>query len=367
MRQYAAVSPRFWNGPTGKAIRSSGRDAQVLALYLITGPSAHMMGLYYLAFPTLCHEAGFMPEEARATLAVLAGHEFAFYDEAAELVWIPEGAAHQIGDELKPGDKRIAGIERVLQGFLGHPYGRAFLRRYKSAYSLSLNVKGKPLARPSVAPPKPGTGTVTGTETGTGAGEGARPTDDPPPFPHDLERPVGPRNPLVDRETKIREGYALIREIQAITHEDGTEILARCSAWKGLDGRTTRKVDLAGPKVSDNRIANTVIDLKAELAKLRAAAQPKPAAVPIEARIVPVEEAYERRRQERARARNAEGEAGSDPLGVGPRGLVGGRDQSDRPDAPRAPADPPARPEQERALGADEAPGKTSVGDRRQG
>src|SRR3954470_15258185 len=113
MRDYAIVAPRFWNGPTGRKIKGAGRDAQVLALYLFTGPSATMMGLYYLPLPTLCHEAGFTPEEARVTLAVLAAEEFAFYDEEAELVWVPEAAAHQIGETLKPGDKRRDGVEKV--------------------------------------------------------------------------------------------------------------------------------------------------------------------------------------------------------------------------------------------------------------
>jgi hypothetical protein len=176
MRNYAVVAPRFWNGLTGRAIRAAGRDAQVLALYLFTGPSATMMGLYYLPLPTLCHEAGFTPEEARAALAVLQRLDFAYYDEAAELVWVPQAAAYQIGEHLKPGDKRRDGVEKVLAGFLGHPFGRAFLRRYKDAYSLRINVRGKPMARASEAPPKPGTGTETGPGTGAGTGSTNPPT-----------------------------------------------------------------------------------------------------------------------------------------------------------------------------------------------
>jgi hypothetical protein len=104
------------------------------------------------------------------TLAVLAAEEFAFYDEEAELVWVPEAAAHQIGETLKPGDKRRDGVEKVLAGFLGHPYGRAFLRRYKEPYSLRINIRGKPLVRPSDAPSKPGTGSEAGPGAATGTG-----------------------------------------------------------------------------------------------------------------------------------------------------------------------------------------------------
>jgi hypothetical protein len=48
MRDYAKVAPTFWNGETGKKIRELGRDAQVVALYLITCPSSNWIGLYYL-------------------------------------------------------------------------------------------------------------------------------------------------------------------------------------------------------------------------------------------------------------------------------------------------------------------------------
>jgi hypothetical protein len=141
MREYSAFAPTFWTGDTGRAIKARGRDAVVLAAYLFTGPSATMLGIYYLPLPTLCHEAGFTPEEARATLADLAAEDFAFYDQAAELVWLPTMARWQVGPSLKPGDNRRKGIERQIRPFLGHKYGREFLRRYGRAYSLTVKAR----------------------------------------------------------------------------------------------------------------------------------------------------------------------------------------------------------------------------------
>lgn len=176
MREYSRVAPTFWNGPTGRAIKAKGRDAQVLALYLFTGPSATMMGLYYLPLPTLCHEAGFTMEEAKATLSVLAALDFAHYDEENEWVWVPAAAEYQIAERLAPDDNRVKGIIRSLEPFLSHAFGRAFAKRYREAYHLPASIiPPKGLRRPSLAPPKPGTGTEAGTEAGTGSENGASP------------------------------------------------------------------------------------------------------------------------------------------------------------------------------------------------
>lgn len=154
MRDYAKVVPRFWTGPTGIQIRSAGRDAQVLALYLFTCPAASMTGLYYIALPTLCHEAGFTLEEARTTLRVLADLRFAYYDETAGLVWVVEAARYQIGELLVPDDKRVKGVVRELESFRGHAFVRAFYARYRKPYSLPLMKLARPLRRPLQAPSK---------------------------------------------------------------------------------------------------------------------------------------------------------------------------------------------------------------------
>lgn len=176
-RDYARVAPTFWNGPTGRALRAKGRDAQVLAIYLFTGPSATMLGLYYLPLPTLCHEAGFTMEEARATLAVLKELDFAHYDEDREWVWVPAAAEYQIAERLEPDDNRVKGIVRSLDPFMGHPFGRSFWKRYREAYHLPPLPPPKGHGRAFVAPPKPGTGAGTGADSGTGTETGPAPAD----------------------------------------------------------------------------------------------------------------------------------------------------------------------------------------------
>src|SRR5437899_9218726 len=72
VREYAKVAPQFWTGETGKRIRALGRDAQVVALYLVSSPSSTMLGFYYLPIPTLCHEIGISRQGALKALRSLS-------------------------------------------------------------------------------------------------------------------------------------------------------------------------------------------------------------------------------------------------------------------------------------------------------
>lgn len=142
MRGYAIFSPRFWTGTTGRQMRSAGRDAQLLAAYLITAPGSNMIGLYELPFPTLCAHVNMTPDQARTALATLADLGFVRYDFEAELAWVIEGARYQMGATISPKDKRYTGGMRLLSQFKGHPFAVGWYRRYRAAYSLPRMVLG---------------------------------------------------------------------------------------------------------------------------------------------------------------------------------------------------------------------------------
>jgi hypothetical protein len=162
-RDYAIVLPQFWTGTTGRQLRAAGRDAQLLALYLVTNPHANMIGLYRLALPTLCHEAGFSKEGARKALRSLGEVSFAFYDEDAEEVWVVEMARIQVGlqfgEVLKPGDKRCKGAARELAPFRKSSFYELFVKRYESTFHLDpvvpLDPSGAPTPRATEAPSLP--------------------------------------------------------------------------------------------------------------------------------------------------------------------------------------------------------------------
>jgi hypothetical protein len=155
VRDYSKVAPQFWTGRTGKAIRAAGRDVQVVALYLVTAPSANMLGLYYLPLPTLCHEVGISQQGAAKALRSLFEGGFARYDEATEVVFVPEMAKFQIGPTLTPKDNRWKAIVKELDSFKSCRFIKEFYDRYGAAYHLPGMEFPKLLASPSEGASEP--------------------------------------------------------------------------------------------------------------------------------------------------------------------------------------------------------------------
>ena len=163
MRNYGKVLPQFWTGPTGRAIRECGHQTMIIALYLVTCPTASWLGLYYLSFPALCHETGSSSEGALEGLKNLAALGFAHYDYDSECVWVPEMARIQIlrigTDALEASDNRVKGIKRDVESERNSPFFNAFLDKYAASFHLQDVPRNegasKPLERPLEAPPKP--------------------------------------------------------------------------------------------------------------------------------------------------------------------------------------------------------------------
>ena len=95
-REYALVKPAIWNGKTGRAITRRGKDARIVADYLVTCPHANLIGLFYCAIPTIAYETGLTVDEVSLALAALEELNFAFYDAEAEVVWVLTMARYQL-------------------------------------------------------------------------------------------------------------------------------------------------------------------------------------------------------------------------------------------------------------------------------
>lgn len=136
MRDYAKVSPKFWVGKTGKALRKQGAEALIVGLYLMTAPNANMLGLYYLPMCNIAHETGLGFEGASKGLqgAIEAG--FCAYDEDTEMVWVYEMASYQVADRLKPDDKRCIGVQNGYNDLPENKHLGAFFKRYKTAFHM---------------------------------------------------------------------------------------------------------------------------------------------------------------------------------------------------------------------------------------
>lgn len=170
MRDYGKVSPQFWVGATGRKLRGNV-EAQLVALYLMTSPHANMIGVFYCPIDYIAKETGLTLEGASKGLQSLIEADFCTFEADSEYVFVHQFAANQVGEELKPSDKRVQGVMNELAKVPKGQCWQAFRARYAVPYNLPIDgQKAKPLPSPSDAPSKPE------TEAGTEAGTDKKPT-----------------------------------------------------------------------------------------------------------------------------------------------------------------------------------------------
>lgn len=139
----AVIHDTFWTGATGRQLAGKP-DAQRLALYLLSGPSATAIGLYRLTLEIAARDVGLTEAAARKAMQVLIDIGFCRFDEQQGVVWVIEMAKWQLGGTLSASDKRVKGIQAQVDLASGKPFTEDFVRRYGSAYHLR-----------QIAPPPP--------------------------------------------------------------------------------------------------------------------------------------------------------------------------------------------------------------------
>lgn len=155
MRDYGVVSPKFWIGGTGKAMRGN-QEAQIVALYLMTSPHANMIGVFYCPLDTIAKETGLSSEGASKGLQSLIEAEFALFDDETEEVFALRMAAYQVGERLEAKDNRCKGVARELERVMSDRLRAAFRALYSVAFHLPADTPKLPPAPPKEeAPPKP--------------------------------------------------------------------------------------------------------------------------------------------------------------------------------------------------------------------
>lgn len=148
MRKFAQVRPGFWHGTTGRQIRRSGPNCQVLALYLISGPGAQALGLYYLPLPTVAHETGMPIEQVRISMAKLCEIGFCLYDEESEVVFVLNMARFQIGERLERKDKNVTWVWREMEKLRVLPFFDRLLEMYGERYQVADYFKSEGSSEP---------------------------------------------------------------------------------------------------------------------------------------------------------------------------------------------------------------------------
>lgn len=136
MRDYGKVSPQFWIGKTGRDLKAQGPEALIVSMYLLTNPHANMIGMYYLPVVYIAHETGLGLEGAWKGLRRGVEVGFCHYDDASEVVWVPEMATYQIAVSLKANDNRCVGIQKEYDAQPKNAFLSEFYEKYKDAFHL---------------------------------------------------------------------------------------------------------------------------------------------------------------------------------------------------------------------------------------
>lgn len=209
MRDHAVVSPLFWTGDTGQQLRKDA-DAQRLALYLMTCPNSNMIGLYYLPLPTISHELGMKIDAVRKALRRGIQLGFCDYDEASEVVFVPEMARFQVGAALTAGDKRKPAVIKLLEKHYKCRFYKAFLLKYSVAYGLQNTGLRSPIegaSSPSGSPFEGGSVQEKDQDQEqdfSAAPVGVPPeSDKKPPAKEKKPKEPRPRNPLFDAIAEV--------------------------------------------------------------------------------------------------------------------------------------------------------------------
>jgi hypothetical protein len=194
MSLYRKIHSSFWTSGTGKRLRGHPTD-QLVALYLMTNPHSHMIGIYHCPVLFIAHETGIPMEGVIASIERLSdgscmrlgsplqapskgdqrgvSDRFLSYDWEEEFVLVHRMAFFQVGGQLSPKDNQVKGIKNAIDTVPNIPLKRIFLEEYADFYLLHEVLAAlpeyKPLVSPFAAPPKPEAVTEAETVTVTEA------------------------------------------------------------------------------------------------------------------------------------------------------------------------------------------------------
>ena len=181
MRSFFKMSPQFWTGDTGRAIRQAGIKSQLMAAYLCLSPHASAHGIYYLPLNHVT-EAALSAKDVQTSMRELCDLGFCVYDVLGQSVWVIEMAKYQVG-ELKAKDRMVNWVNREYRQLPKSPFLAPFYDKYCDALRLeSRRVSDSPwealgsgvacpsqgqlsLSIPMAAEEKPGGKRATGQKT----------------------------------------------------------------------------------------------------------------------------------------------------------------------------------------------------------
>ena len=163
---YKVIHETFWTDPRVKRLPFK---LKAFFSFLITGPSAHYSGLYYLPKAYISEHTGLSKKEVAISLKTLVDAGFIQYDEATECIWVVNMLRHQMKAWGGNRRKTEIGIQKHLALLHNSILIPLFIERY-SILNLTL-----PLTLPEPSAKVPYTDTVTvnniSLEGGMGGGK----------------------------------------------------------------------------------------------------------------------------------------------------------------------------------------------------
>src|SRR5947208_276158 len=106
MRDYAKISHQCWTGELGRLLRQCALPTRYLALYFLTSPHSNM----------------------------LRNIRFCEYDFLTKYLWVLEMAKFELGEPLKPQDRKIKGVHNIYSFLPFLPFLNAFFERYRHSF-----------------------------------------------------------------------------------------------------------------------------------------------------------------------------------------------------------------------------------------
>lgn len=129
------IDDKFWTGVTGVQIRDCGKDAQLLALHLLTCPSANSLGLYNFTVEQAARLTSLTDIEVKAALDMLIGVGFCAYNNDSGMIFVRNMAAYQNGTSIKYNDNKIVNINAQIKALpANEPLVKKFIKIYQRIF-----------------------------------------------------------------------------------------------------------------------------------------------------------------------------------------------------------------------------------------
>lgn len=157
MRDFNKVSGAFWTGETGKELKQLAKAGdyapQLLALYLLTCPHVHAIGVFYCPKMYMAHETGLTVDQVDAALQTLNRLQFCQYDDAKETVFVLNMVKFQLGI-IKQNDNRHKGLVKDVEAIQSETLKAKWLEIHGQNYGFE-QAPSKPLTSPFEGVSKP--------------------------------------------------------------------------------------------------------------------------------------------------------------------------------------------------------------------